>query len=297
MSAQVNKMEQGSQEWLDFRKDRIGASDAPVIMGASPWSTPYKLWQVKLGMTEVRQNDAMRRGLELEPMIRREYELMTGINVHPDVVVHPERDWMIASLDGINREKKVAVEIKNANEKDHQEAVEGRVPKKYYPQIQHQFACLTDFSVHYFSHRQGEFALVEVKRDEDYIQELYKKEEEFYECMMSLTSPELVSGDYTERSDTWWLDKSVEWEEADRNAKAWIEKKETIRQELIFGSEGKSSKGGGISLRHYPETSGKGPVNYRGIPELKGVDLNQYRSKKKEYWTLRSTKSSESIDS
>ena len=40
---------QGTSEWLENRKNHIGASDAPVVMGVSPWDTPYKLWENKLG--------------------------------------------------------------------------------------------------------------------------------------------------------------------------------------------------------------------------------------------------------
>ena len=42
-------MEQKSEEWLDWRKKGIGSSDAPIIMGVSPWKTPFELWEEKTG--------------------------------------------------------------------------------------------------------------------------------------------------------------------------------------------------------------------------------------------------------
>jgi predicted phage-related endonuclease len=43
-------MQQQTPEWLEFRKNKIGASDAPIIMETSPWKTPYQLWLEKLSL-------------------------------------------------------------------------------------------------------------------------------------------------------------------------------------------------------------------------------------------------------
>lgn len=40
---------QNTQEWEKFRLQKIGASDAPIIMGVSPWKTPFQLWLEKQG--------------------------------------------------------------------------------------------------------------------------------------------------------------------------------------------------------------------------------------------------------
>ena len=44
----MKELVQQSEEWLEFRRSRIGASDAPIIMGVSPWKTHYKLWVEKI---------------------------------------------------------------------------------------------------------------------------------------------------------------------------------------------------------------------------------------------------------
>ncbi len=276
-------MEQGTPEWLEFRKNKIGASDAASILGVG-FHSPYKLWQVKLGMCEIKQTPAMARGLDLEPMIRQEYELQVGVNVEPEVIVHPTIPWMMASLDGHNAEKKVAVELKTANKPDHERAKKGIVPDKYYPQLQHQMACLGYNSIHYFSYYdKNDTALIEVKRDDEYLENLYKMEEAFYQCMVTLTPPAMTEADYLERTDDWWGDKGKEWVEASRNFDLWKEKKEALRKELINGSNGRSSTGGGVRLRHYYS---KGSVNYGKIPELGTVNLDQYRNPQKESWRL-----------
>jgi len=50
----VVRLVQGSAEWHEHRRHCRNASETPTVLGVSPWQTPYQLWQVKLGLTEVR---------------------------------------------------------------------------------------------------------------------------------------------------------------------------------------------------------------------------------------------------
>jgi putative phage-type endonuclease len=103
---------QGSQAWLDYRLSRIGSSDAATIAGFNPWKTPMQLYNEKINNTKTFVNDAMKKGTKLEPVARAAYEELTGQAMFPDVVEHPNHEWMIASLDGISLDKKRVVEIK-----------------------------------------------------------------------------------------------------------------------------------------------------------------------------------------
>ncbi len=38
------KAEQRSEEWLKLRREGLGASDIPAVLGISPYKTPYQLW-------------------------------------------------------------------------------------------------------------------------------------------------------------------------------------------------------------------------------------------------------------
>src|SRR5271169_4709118 len=90
--------------WLEMRRNKIGASDAPIIMEVSPWKTPYQLWEEKLKLRpDTVENGAMKRGKQLEKKALREFENITGLMMLGQMVsVHPVRDWMIATLDGID---------------------------------------------------------------------------------------------------------------------------------------------------------------------------------------------------
>ena len=65
------EFQQGSEAWLDWRRGGVGASDAPAIMGVSPWMDVEALWLEKTGRATGRPSSfAMRRGQLLEPEAR-----------------------------------------------------------------------------------------------------------------------------------------------------------------------------------------------------------------------------------
>lgn len=78
---------------IDFdRKTGVGGSDAAAVMGLSPWRSPYDVWMEKTGHPSWRppeENDAMRFGKLLEPILADEYQLRTGVWLRP----HPKVLW------------------------------------------------------------------------------------------------------------------------------------------------------------------------------------------------------------
>jgi predicted phage-related endonuclease len=61
MTAVIN-LKQGSAEWLAHRQQYRNASETPAVLGASPWVTPYQLWELRTGRREqeVQLRDATR---------------------------------------------------------------------------------------------------------------------------------------------------------------------------------------------------------------------------------------------
>src|SRR5437016_14287114 len=94
----IVRMAQGSVEWREHRRKHRNASETPVVLGVSPWQTPYQLWQAKLGLVRPEVTSAMLRGTELEPAARAVYEARTGLVMQPLVLVDGEYS---ASLDGL----------------------------------------------------------------------------------------------------------------------------------------------------------------------------------------------------
>jgi len=180
------QLEQGSQQWLDFRKKGVGASDAIIIAGLSPWRTREQLLLEKRGLIEPQPvNSSMNRGMMLEPKARRCAEEMFETLFLPEVRISPVYPWCYASLDGICIDNKILLEIKCTSKKNHALAKEGKIPEYYKPQLQHQmYVCGFD-KCHYFSFDGEEGVIVIEHRDQEYIDNLVELEKKFYEEMTS----------------------------------------------------------------------------------------------------------------
>lgn len=191
----ITELSQGSIEWHEFRRCHIGASDCPIIMNISPWKTPYSLWEEKCGL--VKSNfisDAMNRGINLESLARFEYENMVGFDVPACVRKHKSIDYMIASMDGFNSSLKKGVEIKCPGKTDHLKALNGLIPEKYYPQLQHQIEVCDLDEIDYFSFDGEVGVIVKCLRDEDYIKQILLQEEKFWYCVQNFISPKIFNG-------------------------------------------------------------------------------------------------------
>lgn len=191
---------QRTDEWLALRKTKITATDACVIMGVNPWKTSYRLLEEKLGYVETGPiNERMQRGIDLEPVALDLFNIKTGLEMEPCVVFHPDHDWMMASLDGITKYGPNVlgdniVEIKCAGKVDHGAALKGKVPKKYYPQLQHQLAVTGLDMAHYFSFDGIDGVILEVKRDDEYIEKMIEAEKRFYDILVESKERDLWNG-------------------------------------------------------------------------------------------------------
>jgi putative phage-type endonuclease len=282
--------QQNTPEWLEMRKGKIGASDAPVIMEKSPWTTPYQLWEQKLGMADYSKpsessHDIARkqRGLDLEPLARLELEKLTGLFLLPSVRMHSNLPWMMASLDAIDPEGKYIAEIKCPGAKDHNQALEGNIPDKYYPQLQHQLEVCQLEMIDYFSFDGTKGVLLKVFRDDAYIKKMLQKEQEFWECVQELSPPAMTDKDYQPISSEQWNKNAQDWLVINSQIKQLEKREEELRKLLISTAGNKSAIGSGVRATKFLR---KGNVDYNAIPELQNVEVEKYRKKPIECWKL-----------
>lgn len=277
-----NNLIQGSPEWLEMRKRYIGASDAPVIMDVSPYKTKHELWEEKLGLSLGKAaSSSMIYGQKMEEEARRAYEKYTGILVSPTVVFHKENNFMMASLDGLSIDRDMVVEIKNVCEKDHETARKGNVPEKYFPQTQHILECLNIETLHYFSYKNGDFALVEVQKDDKYISTMVKLETKFWDNVSNFVEPELSDRDYSQMDSAEWEKTVAEWKLLDEQLKELSAKEKEYRKALIKLANEKSSIGAGLKLT---KSMRKGAIDYDKIEVLKDIDMESYRKDPTTTW-------------
>lgn len=189
-------LEQGSDEWLDWRKSGIGASDTPIIMGVSPFATPLQLYEDKKGLSKKVHNDwATRKGHQMEPSARMSYEILTGIEMHPVTVAHDEFSWLKASLDGWNDKHKLSLEIKFPGKKDWNKACRGKIPEYYELQLQHQLLVTGREKCHYYAFNGQIGRLIVVEADAEKQHKILHEAGVFMERLRKNDPPPLTDRD------------------------------------------------------------------------------------------------------
>ncbi len=94
--ARLVPLEQGSQEWLAYRRTKRCASESGAVMGHG-YLKKAKLRDIKLGLDKVEETPPMLAGREMEPVLRQHACEMLRM---PFVPVVMERGRYLASLDG-----------------------------------------------------------------------------------------------------------------------------------------------------------------------------------------------------
>lgn len=188
----MQKIEIGSFEWLEARRSKITATDAPIIMGVSPYCSPFELYHKKVENLEQLVTPAMRRGVDLEPIARDIFEETMGIFVMPRFQLHKDPEsFMAASFDGINDDG-IVLEIKCPSKKEHELALTHIVTEKYRPQLMHQM-CVAGVEEMYFMSYSPDhktpFVIFKFYQDPIALEKLIEEEKKFYDLLKNRTPP------------------------------------------------------------------------------------------------------------
>ena len=179
-------LEQGTSEWLSWRHQGIGASDASTIMGENRFESPSGLLHQKRGpvILDSFQNEAMALGTQLEPEARKLYIATTGNEVTPVCVQSSKYDWFRASLDGLSTNHDTVIEIKCGASSYRKVSQTRTIPSYYYGQVQHILAITGLDSLDFWCYwPNNPPVLLPVKRNESYIERLLSKESEFWKLV------------------------------------------------------------------------------------------------------------------
>ncbi len=134
------------------RPNYLGASEAPAILGLSPWAKPFDIWARKTGASESDfSNASTRRGHHLEPAVLGmgsekacldecirggDFDSLPVQGPRPFAAFHPD-GW------GLADDKCHLIEVKTAMS-SHGWKDDG-VPANYAAQVRYQLACCPDF--------------------------------------------------------------------------------------------------------------------------------------------------------
>lgn len=289
------------QQWHEWRSQGIGSSDAAVIMNGKHFGKDLsQLWEEKvLGVPSTKDNPSMQRGRELEEVARLRFEEALNVAVFPRNVEHPEKSWMRASLDGICLDDSVMVEIKCPGKEDHLVAVNKKVPEKYIAQCQHQLAVTGLDKMYYYSFDGSKGVIVEVPRDQKYIDEMIAKEKEFWDLVVSKTPPPRSEADYCDMThEKKWLSLEKKWKETSSLFKNYESDVQALKEEFIALSNSHNAVGKTIKLS---KSICKGNIDYElaisdyldkikaRYPEIVFPEmvLEPYRKKSFTKWSIR----------
>ena len=137
-------LQQSGDDWLEWRRGGVSATDASILLNLSPYKTRWRLWAEKVGYAlaeDLSNNPNVRRGVRNEDLARRAFEDKHDDLLLPVCAESDKYPILRASLDGI-RENGEPVEIKCPSDTNWNDVCSngtGSKPyKQYYPQVQHQ---------------------------------------------------------------------------------------------------------------------------------------------------------------
>lgn len=278
-----------SKEWHKWRAQGIGSSDVSAILGISPWMTALELWQIKTGEKEQRDlsnNFAVQRGVEYEPRVRNRLDLLFNKTFEPAFVVDKEFSFMRVSLDG--KSENTIIEIKCPGRDTIEKAKLQVVPDHYMAQIQYQLMVTEATSCIYacYDTKTEELATVVVLPDFEFQKQLREKVKTFWlEHVEKKIPPELSENDFEIIKTEDFAELAKKYKILKTSLNSIEEELDVIEQKIKSYSNSRAFKGFGITVTKYFR---EGAVDYKKIPELKGVNLDHYRKPKIEVVKLSS---------
>ncbi len=201
----INTKNLSREDWLQFRKQGIGSSDAAAACGIHPYLSMLELWMIKTGRMSSDIDASNNNGIDgysplywgntLEPMVAKYYQEHTGNKVrrvnailqHPD----PNNHFMLANLDyAITGSDEVQIlECKTAGEHGAKLWKHG-VPLYVTCQVQHQLAVTGKKAAHICVLLCGhEAKIYQVERDERLIESIMEHERLFWQYVETDTPP------------------------------------------------------------------------------------------------------------
>jgi putative phage-type endonuclease len=206
----VDKRKMTEADWQAYRGQQkgIGGSEIASVIGVNPYKPKFKLWLEKTGQipVEALDNEFIKWGNILEPVIRKQFAKETGFKVFQNnfVLQHDEWDHVLANIDGEvidpAYEGRGVLEIKTTSEYNLKEWQGDKLPIQYMAQVQWYMAT-TQYTYAYVVVLIGGNKLRwwVVERDEAIIEQLIHASNDFMELVRTMTPPEI--GGSKEESD------------------------------------------------------------------------------------------------
>lgn len=171
-------------DWLMYRKQGIGGSDAGAICGLNPYMNAIHVYADKTSeIVSEFDNEAMRQGRDLEEYVARRFCEETGNKVRrANAIFYNEKyPFMLANVDRMLVGTNIGLECKTANVFQADKWKDGEVPAHYMIQCYH-YMAVTGADTWYIAVviLGQDFKFVKLERDEEIIQNLIEIESKFW---------------------------------------------------------------------------------------------------------------------
>lgn len=160
------------------------------ILELNPWKSKEELFLEKTGQKKINfeTNLAVENGIQKEPIARSFFNQLVNANFKDTVFVSEELNFMRASLDGYDEEKKEGVEIKCPFTDRSFNRLCQDIPNYYYCQLQHQMFCAGLNEIYFFIYKDDKknyFRIV--PRNKNFIGNMKKKCDEFWSRVLEFS--------------------------------------------------------------------------------------------------------------
>lgn len=195
----VSTHDMSRQEWLSWRQQGIGGSDASVILGLNKYKTPFELWLEKTGQVDLEDTagEAAYFGNVLEELVAKEFEIRTGKKVRKRnaILQHPEHNFLLANIDRKVVGEHAVLECKTASAYLAKDWESEEIPESYIVQVQH-YLGVTGYRKAYMAVLIGgqRFVWKEIERDQELIDMIFEAEVYFWEHHVKKGIPPALDG-------------------------------------------------------------------------------------------------------
>ncbi len=266
-------LEQGSPEWLEWRRGKRMASETAAVMGISPYSTAAQVRAAKQGRDKTFTNAAMQRGHDEEPKARAAFEEFSGVLYQPAVFEDGEYG---ASVDGITMEGDQLLEIKTpwkGKESDRWgDVADGGISDYDYCQVQHQM-MVTGAADCVFLVWDGE----------EYVSTVVPANPEFWDRIRAAWDDFWPT--VAEREDDDWAEAAEFYRKAKESADIAAAQLQTAKDRLIELTAGNYSGGCGVGVTKITKV---GTVDWKKVHAdlIPDADVEQYRKPGSEFFKV-----------
>ena len=185
MKKLISTLNMEKSEWLKYRKQGIGGSDAGAVCGFNPYRTALQVYQDKTtDETEEIDNEAMRQGREFEDYVARRFAEATGKKVRrANAMFYDEANpFMLADVDRLVVGENAGLECKTASPYMADKWKDGRIPLSYQIQCYHYMSVCNAEAWYIAVLIYGrDFKFYRLERDEKMLADLVKIEKDFWE--------------------------------------------------------------------------------------------------------------------